>query len=554
MNLVGMIGNLVGGVGLFLLGMWLMTEGMKAAAGPALERILANATRTRWRGLASGILVTSLVQSSSAVTVAAIGFVNAGLLTLGQALWVLFGANVGTTMTGWLVAAAGMGFKVEAAALPMLGAGMLLHLAAGTGRRRAVGMTLAGFGVLFLGIDVLKTGFMGAASQFALPATGGAASIALHVLAGLVLTVLMQSSSAALAVALTAAQGGLLPLSAAAAVVIGANLGTTVTAIIAAAGATINARRAAGAHVLFNLLTGAVALALLPWLLHALAAMQAMLALQSGPGTTLAMFHTVFNLLGVLLMWPLAGALTRFLEARFRIAEDDLGRPRYLDHNLAAVPELAVIALERELGRMGAMAVDQLRAAMRDHPGAELARGSVVLDSLRQAIGKFVSGLARTSMDTPTSLKLASLLRLLRYYANVAQLADAVSGAPAPEGAAEQAMARWLGQVDSLCARALDGRADGGAGLETELADAETAYQAVKAELLQSGARGALGFAPMEALLHRISLVRRGMQQTVKAARLLSRLDAPMAQLLTAETEAPCVICRATSSGNHDSG
>ncbi|MDO9448196.1 MAG: Na/Pi symporter, partial [Candidatus Nitrotoga sp.] len=118
------IGGLLGGIGLFLLGMGLMTDGLKLAAGPALERILAHSTKTRLRGLASGVLVTALVQSSSAVTVAAIGFVNAGLLTLGQSMWVLFGANVGTTMTGWLVALDGLRFKIEVLALPLIGAGM----------------------------------------------------------------------------------------------------------------------------------------------------------------------------------------------------------------------------------------------------------------------------------------------------------------------------------------------------------------------------------------------------------------------------------------------
>lgn len=124
MNL-SMLGGLAGGIALFLLGMGLMTDGLKLAAGRALERILASSTETRWRALASGILITALVQSSSAVTVAAIGFINAGLLGLSQTLWVLFGANVGTTITGWLVALVGLKFKIEVLALPLIGIGML---------------------------------------------------------------------------------------------------------------------------------------------------------------------------------------------------------------------------------------------------------------------------------------------------------------------------------------------------------------------------------------------------------------------------------------------
>jgi Na+/phosphate symporter len=149
-----LVGGLASGVGLFLLGMGLMTDGLKLAAGPALERTLARSTKTRLRGLASGALVTLLVQSSSAVTVATIGFVNAGLLTLGQSLWVLFGANVGTTMTGWLVALVGLKFDIALLALPLIGLGMLLRLTGEGSRRGALGTAVAGFGVLFLGIDL----------------------------------------------------------------------------------------------------------------------------------------------------------------------------------------------------------------------------------------------------------------------------------------------------------------------------------------------------------------------------------------------------------------
>jgi phosphate:Na+ symporter len=152
------IGLLLGGVGLFLLGMALMTDGLKMAAGPALGAIISSSTQTRWRGLLSGIVVTAMVQSSSAVTVAAIGFVNAGLLTLGQSLWVLFGSNVGTTMTGWLVALVGLKIKVDAAALPLIGLGMALRISGPQTRRGAIGGALTGFGVLFLGISFIQQG------------------------------------------------------------------------------------------------------------------------------------------------------------------------------------------------------------------------------------------------------------------------------------------------------------------------------------------------------------------------------------------------------------
>ena len=147
--------SLLGGIGLFLLGMTMLTDGLKLAAGRALERILAAWTRTRLHGLATGVLLTALVQSSTAMTVAAIGFVNAGLLSFTSALWVVFGSNLGSSVTGWLVAWIGFKMKVDAFALPFIGLGMALKLTGEGTRRGGLGMALAGFGVLFLGIDLL---------------------------------------------------------------------------------------------------------------------------------------------------------------------------------------------------------------------------------------------------------------------------------------------------------------------------------------------------------------------------------------------------------------
>jgi phosphate:Na+ symporter len=367
MNALALMGGLAGGVGLFLLGMGLMTDGLKLAAGPALERILANSTETRLRALASGVAVTALVQSSSAVTVAAIGFVNAGLLNLSQALWVLFGANVGTTMTGWLVALVGLKFKIEALALPLIGVGMILRLSGERDRRSALGMALAGFGVLFLGIDMLKDTFSGLSTDFNLPAGTSVRDVLVLVLIGIVLTVLMQSSSASLAVALTAAQGGLIAAEGAAAVVIGANVGTTVTALLAAIGATANAKRAAAAHILFNLLTGVVALLLLPWLVTLLGVLRARLHLEAAPAAEVALFHSVFNVLGVVLIWPWATRLTRLLQTRFRSIEEEAGRPRFIDRTVLAVPALALDALAQEIRHLGQLSLATLRAAIEDN-------------------------------------------------------------------------------------------------------------------------------------------------------------------------------------------
>jgi len=526
------LGALVGGTGLFLLGMWLMTEGLRLAAGPALREVLARSTRTRWRALGSGIMLTAVVQSSSAVTVAAIGFVNAGLLTLGQVLWVLFGSNVGTTMTGWLVALLGLQIKVDLLALPLIGVGMLLRLTGGGSRRGSFGLALAGFGVLFLGIDVLRDAFTGLAAGLSFPPSEGLWGVVAHVLVGVGLTLLMQSSSAATALTLTAAQGGLLGLESAAAVVIGSNIGTTGTAVLAAIAATANARRAAAAHVLFNLLTGVVALLVLPWLLGLTQWVGGWVGAASGVATVLALFHTLFNLLGVLLMWPLSDRLATFLEARFHSAEEDEARPRFLDAATAALPALAIDALSREVSRFGSIALRTARSVAllgTDH-AEKLARAQRTLTALDAAIDAFVVRLNRAGMTQDSAQRLATVLRRMAYYASVAELLPAVAAASqvrpeqrSPAGAAILADVGLLRQAVGDFLQQLDPQ--DGAGpppdIETRAAAWDLRYRQAKTALLEAGALGTLTPTDMELLLRSNSALRRTVQQALKAAQAL---------------------------------
>ncbi|MCA9634529.1 MAG: Na/Pi symporter [Myxococcales bacterium] len=351
-----MIGGVLGGLGLLLLGMRLMTDGLRLAAGARLRTLLERATGGRLRALLTGALITSLVQSSSVVTVATLGFVNAGILALHNALWVIFGSNVGTTMTGWLVALTGLDFNLEALALPLVGAGALLQLV-GFRRRGASAGALAGFGLFFLGLGVIRDAFGGMTPNAALAGAdpgwlGDLAALGI----GLVATFVTQSSSASIALTISAAAAGLLGLDAAGAMVIGANLGTTSTAILATLRATPNARRAAAAHVVFNLLAASVALVLLPWLLDLL---QALLGRGEAPAvaSTLALFHTTFNLLGVIMIWPLSQKLEDALGRRF-VSEGELeSRPRFLDDTVLTIPALALEATRREMGRVAHLAL-----------------------------------------------------------------------------------------------------------------------------------------------------------------------------------------------------
>ncbi len=531
LNLV--LATLAGGLGLFLLGMSMMSEGLKLAAGPALERILQRSTRTRWHALGSGMLVTALVQSSSAVTVATIGFVNAGLLSLGPALWVLFGANVGTTMTGWIVALLGLKFKIEGLALPLIGLGVLLRLT-GAGRRRgALGDALAGFGLLFLGIALLQQAFTGLSARLELPQGEGGLAVLAQVGAGALMTVLMQSSSASMAIALTAAQGGLLSTQGAAAVVIGANIGTTVTALLAAIGATANARRAAAAHVIFNGLTGLVALALLPWMISALGLAREALGLPPDPAAKLALFHTSFNLLGVLLMWPLAATLTRFLQARFRAREDDEAMPRHLDQTVLAVPALALDALAREVERVGQLARRMTASALTGADAAALAAEQRVLARLDAAVADFVEQMQRGAMSAASSARLALLLRQQRYHETAAEQASLAAGLSSAGALADEhlrlraALFAQQGQVLlELCER-LPGD-DGSQALAATLQSSEDEYQLLKAALLSAGAAGSLRMVVMEEALRHYSALRRALQQSAKAA--LTRQSQPLSE------------------------
>ncbi|UDL06155.1 Na/Pi cotransporter family protein [Marinobacter sp. CA1] len=418
-----MLGAMIGGLGLFLLAVGMITDGLRMTAGDALRDLLGRWTKTPLRGIASGALITGIVQSSSAVTVATIGFVNANLLTMHQALGVVFGANIGTTMTGWLVAAVGFKIKVEAFALPMIGIGMILRLTGAGSRRAAIGGALAGFGLFFIGIDVLRGAFEGLAQgvELAALASESLPGLMMFVGVGAFMTLMTQSSSAAIAITLTAATGGVIGLPAAAAMVIGANVGTTSTAVFAAIGATANARRVATAHVIFNLATGVVALMLLPVLLWLVRQAGAVLALEAVPAVILALFHTLFNVLGVLLMWPFTGRLAGLLERRFVTPAEDLSRPQYLDRTTSSTPLLAQDAMRLELRRVLGMNRELALAALQPPVDARQFEGrqqAVML--LCDRIDASVAHLERSGLSADESAALPVVLRLVRRMREIA--------------------------------------------------------------------------------------------------------------------------------------
>ncbi|QTF93100.1 Na/Pi symporter [Halomonas sp. BM-2019] len=361
------LATLAAGLGLFLWGMTHLQDAIKRLSGGTLDRWLHGATRHPLRALGVGAAATALVQSSSLVTLLALSFVGAGLVALPGAIALLFGANLGTTTGAWLIAAFGLRFDLAQFAMPFLALGLLGSRLLKDGRAAVAGVLL-GIGLLFLGIDFMKLGFEAWQDGLRLDdlAGGSAWHWPLFVLFGVVATVVMQSSHATLLITLAALAGGQLPYLPALAVAIGANIGTTVTAVLGALGAGAAARRLAGAHVVFNLVTAAVALALLvplAWLVDELGA-RIGLAAEAWP-LKLALFHTLFNLLGIALMLPLIPRLAARLERFFpEPARVPPAQARYLNSNALEHADTALAAMEQECQRLNRRAYHLLCSAI----------------------------------------------------------------------------------------------------------------------------------------------------------------------------------------------
>ncbi len=336
--------TIIGGVGLFLLGMALMGEGLKSMAGETLRSVLTRFAGGRFRSVLSGLTITALVQSSSATTLMAIGFVSAGLLSFQNSIGIIFGANLGTTSTSWIVTLLGLKVSMYLVALPLVAVGSLLALL-GRNRMIFIGRALSGFGLVFIGIEFMKDGMAGPAGNLipaALAPTGILSGLIL-VAIGVVMTVLMQSSSAAVATTLAALFAGKITFGMAAYIVIGQNVGTTVTAALASLGATVPARRTALSHILFNIMTGLIALVGMSWILDFMDLLTG--RFNADPTVRLALFHTLFNVLGVLVIMPFHH---RFANLVSRIIpEKRASLTRHLDETVADVSSVGLESARR---------------------------------------------------------------------------------------------------------------------------------------------------------------------------------------------------------------
>lgn len=338
------IWRLLAGLGFFLFGIYLMEDSIRELAGKAFKKLIRRSTETRISAILSGTLSTAILQSSSAVNLMVLAFVGAGIMSLGNAIGVILGANIGTTFTAWIVAFFGFKINIESFALPFVAAGGLgLIIFNSRPRYFYVSKLLIGFGLLFHGLDYMKTSVDQITRLFDVAMLAGY-GLWVFVLAGFLLTAVMQSSSATLAIILAGVYSGLIGFSSGAAMVIGANVGTTSTVVLGAIGGIPIKKRVAAGHFVFNLVTGFAVFLLLPLLVWFI---ESIVGWQDNSVLGIALFHTLFNLIGILLFLPFLKDLTGRLDVLFQ--EPVRLLTHYIQNTSPDVADVALEALRKEI-------------------------------------------------------------------------------------------------------------------------------------------------------------------------------------------------------------
>ncbi len=412
--------ELLGGLGVFLFGMRVMSTGLQKVAGQKLRGLLASFTRNRFAGITTGFLMTCCVQSSSATTVMIVSFANAGLLDLTQAIGPVMGANIGTTITGWLVATLGFKVEISSFALPMIGIGFPLTILKNP-QAKNWGEAALGFGLLFLGLAFLKGSVPEIDKE---QATGleflkqwadhGYLSVLLFVAVGAVMTVIIQSSSATMAITLTLAFQGWIGLDVAMAMVLGENIGTTITAYLASLGANRMAKRVARSHFLFNIF-GVL------WVLPLLGILSVKFQelLPAGTPVQLAAFHTTFNVCNTAFLVWFVPQIRRLVELMIPYTDEEreLTHIRYFDAGLLQTPEFAVVEVRRALQKMVHVVAEMFVKIQKvvEHPESKLGgvvdevkRGEDITDHMEAEIVEFCTELSRQATSPVVAREVAA--------------------------------------------------------------------------------------------------------------------------------------------------
>ncbi|MDO5104033.1 MAG: Na/Pi cotransporter family protein [Lautropia sp.] len=449
------LSTLAGGIGLFLLGMVLMSDSLKALAGESLKTVLSNLTGKPTKALMAGIGATVAVQSSTATTMATIGFVSAGLLSFNNAIGVIIGANIGSTSTGWIVAVLGMKFSISSLAMPILGVGALMKLLC-KDRWALFGLVLCGFGLLFVGIDFLQEAMADLAKSIDLSHFSDSWQARLMlVVVGIAMTLVLQASSAAMATTLAALSAGTIDFDQATSLVIGQNIGTTATALLAAVGGSSAAKRTALVHVFFNIGSAVLALLVLqPLFLYVLKHWAPLANLDQA--LALAAFHTLFSVVGALVFLPQRKLMTRLTR---RLVKDSVPPAlRHLDKSLLDTPALAIAAAEKTL-RQG--------LAYTCHMLSQRLLGQVVtpskrrpsLEAVLEAVDAYLAKLSvpQSTGDQQRLMQLLLLMDQTRVFAadlDAIVYAHYLQGVPALEEPTKR-----LAAVLAQCAKGLTGDA-----------------------------------------------------------------------------------------------
>ncbi len=335
--------KLAAGLSIFLYGMFLLEDSVRIMSGKAFRQMIRLYTAGRLRSISSGALITAILQSSSAVSLMVLAFVGAGVMTMENGIGVMMGANIGTTFTSWIVAVFGFKIKIESFAFPLIAcAGLIFIIASSSSKLFQFARLLIGFGFLFLGLDFMKTSVEAYAQHIDLAVLAEYGAW-LYLLFGVLMTALMQSSSASIAVILTGISTGLIDFETATAMVIGANIGTTVTVLLGSIGGIPAKKRVGTSHLIFNLVSGIVAFA-------ALKPLSSLVTIffdtSANAVMGLALFHTLFNFIGVVIFFPFIGLLSRFLNRTFPDHKEIL--TVYLRNTPTEVPDAATDSLRKE--------------------------------------------------------------------------------------------------------------------------------------------------------------------------------------------------------------
>lgn len=418
-DLKALLFGTVGGLGLFIFGMKLMAEGLQKAAGDKLRRILEILTTNRFMAVVTGIILTVAVQSSSTTTVMVVGFVNAGLMNLAQAVGTIFGANIGTTITAQLVSFKG----ITEYALPAVAIGVVLSFFSKKRAFRYIGQAILGFGILFLGMNTMSSslGVLRTAPQFrSLIETFGQVPV-LGIIAGAIFTVAVQSSSASTGVIIAMTLEGVLPLNSAMALILGTNIGTCVTAMLASIGTNLTARRAAVSHVVFNV----IGVTIFMFILDPFTTMIEYITPEFyDPGVLVARqvanAHTIFNVTNTIIVLPFISQFVKLITKLVPGEEIIIERGvKFIDKRMLQTPSLALGAAEKEVARMGEisnhMITDSVNILFENKIDImkDVERREEVIDELEKEIAIFLAKLSNKGLAGPDSRRITMLLHAI---------------------------------------------------------------------------------------------------------------------------------------------